>query len=416
MGYGGGNGGRLALKQQSEYNRVVSPPKHWLLQLTAYLTLTAVGVVGVSGMPATAERWIATGLLLAFGVLDLKARWSLGVEHAGWPVHLYLAVQTIWVAGLCLLAPDSSAFPILYFILSAQAMLWLPQRLAVLWIVAFAWITGGIFVLAAGWPAGLLRLLPYLGGYFFFGAFAQALTQAEVAHRQSLSLLDELRATHRQLQDYAARVEELAVAEERNRLAREMHDALGHRLTVAVVQLEGAQRLIPSDPGRAARMIGTVREEVRQALADLRRTVATLRAPLEADLPLAQALARLATAFQEATGVTVYLAVPEDLPPLPGKHRQAFYRAAQEALTNVQRHAAARQVWIDLHTEGERITLTVGDDGVGFSNSGNQAGFGLRGLRERAAQLGGDLYLETRPGGGAQLRICLPLSQEMAGV
>mgnify|MGYP001574446265 FL=1 len=203
-------------------------------------------------------------------------------------------------------------------------------------------------------------------------------------------------------------MEQLTIAEERNRLAREMHDAVGHRLTVTAVQLEGAQRLIPTDPDRAARMIGAVRDEVKQALAELRRTVATLRSPLEVDLPLTHALARLATAFQEATGLNVHLTLPEDPPSIPEAGRLALYRAAQESLTNTQRHAKAKNIWLCLQTSKDNISLTAADDGVGFPTSMDGVGFGLRGLRERAAQLGGELRLETRPGGGAQLRFTLP--------
>jgi len=200
------------------------------------------------------------------------------------------------------------------------------------------------------------------------------------------------------------------VVEERSRLAREMHDTLGHRLTVAAVQLEGAQRLIEADPDRAAQMVGTVREQVREALAELRQTVAALRAPLEADLSLPHALARLAAHFETATGITIHQVLPraEELPDLPSTHRLALYRAAQEALTNIQRHAEAGQVWLVLAGDGGAVTLLVSDDGKGFSLSGDQAGFGLHGLRERAAQLGGEMHIEPRRGGGTQLSFRLP--------
>jgi signal transduction histidine kinase len=102
--------------------------------------------------------------------------------------------------------------------------------------------------------------------------------------------------------------------------------------------------------------------------------------------------------------------LPEDLPPLPDTHRQALYRAAQEALTNVQRHAQASQVWLVLTVDGGAVSLLVGDDGVGLPPDDAPAtGFGLRGLRERAAQLDGELYLEPRAGGGVQLSFRLPL-------
>ena len=181
----------------------------------------------------------------------------------------------------------------------------------------------------------------YGGINAFFGAFANALLRADAARRESQALLDELQQAHEQLQEYALRAEEMAVVEERNRLAREMHDTLGHRLTVASVQLEAAQRLCPTDAERAAGLVGTVREQVREALGELRGTVATLRSPVEADLQLRSALRRLMDHFEEATGLTIHRVLPDEMPPLPDAHRLALYRAAQEALTNVQKHAEA---------------------------------------------------------------------------
>jgi signal transduction histidine kinase len=202
----------------------------------------------------------------------------------------------------------------------------------------------------------------------------------------------------------------LAVIEERNRLAREMHDTLGHRLTVAAVQLEGAQRLCNQDPDRAANMVGTVREQVKEALSELRGTVATLRAPVEVDLALRSSLRRLARAFEEATGLTVNLTLPEEMSHLPREQRLALYRGGQEALTNVQRHAGASQVWLTLMDQDEQVVLLMSDDGVGFPGGPAKAtSFGLRGLKERVEQLGGSIVLEARAGGGAQLRLSLPI-------
>jgi signal transduction histidine kinase len=180
---------------------------------------------------------------------------------------------------------------------------------------------------------------------------------------------------------------------------------------VAAVQLEGAGRLIPTNPTRAANMVNTVHEEVIEALAELRRTVATLRTPLEVDLSLPIALTRLAQGFEKATGIKINQLVPELLPPLSEAQRLALYRAAQEALTNVQRHAQARQVWLELALEKETITLLVKDDGRGFDLEATGAGFGLRGLRERAAHLKGECHLESTPGQGTQICFHLPLQE-----
>jgi signal transduction histidine kinase len=376
----------------------------FLVNIAMYLTLGAVAITGLPALETTRSRWIAGVLLVAFGIL-LSLFWH--TEQSERYVHLYFVAQTLIIVSLFSLQPENSQFGVLFFVLSAQVMLLLPPRTAALWIVAFILITGIGFMYFLGW-IGLLWFLPNIGGYIFFATFGNLWRQAELARRRSQQLLEELQVAQRQLQD-------LAVVEERNRLAREMHDSLGHRLTVAIVQLEGAQRLIPTDPDRAARMIGAMREEMKEALAELRRTVTALRAPLEdADgTPLNAALARLAQTFQDSTGLAVHLDLPGALPALPEAHRLALYRAAQESLTNAQRHAAAKQVWLMVSAANGRITLTAADDGKGFGEqtATSEGGYGLRGLRERAAQLGGELVLEMRPGGGAQVRFSLPLRE-----
>jgi signal transduction histidine kinase len=368
--------------------------------------LAGAAVIGVTNAPTDAVRWATAFLMLAFGAL-LAASGLL--ELPRWANHVYLLLQTGLVTVLLYIHPNWTVFTLLFFVLSAQAMVLLPVRLGAAWIAAFVLITGAFGLYRWGWPDGMVAFLLYSGGYAMFGIFADALARADAARRESQALLAELQDAHSQLQEYAARVEELAVVEERNRLAREMHDTLGHRLTVAAVQLEGAQRLCDRDPERAAGMVGTVRDEVREALGELRSTVATLRTPIEADLQLLSSLSRLAAHFEQAAGVTVHQAVPEEMPSLPDTHRLALYRAAQEALTNVQRHAGAEQVWLVLTAHEGSVTLLVSDDGRGLPLSGEQTGFGLRGLRERAAQLDGELHVEPRPGGGTQVSFRLPL-------
>jgi len=386
-----------------------------LLELTGYLTVASVAVAGIMNMRPGPGRWAALGILLVFGWLISRFS-NLKEGRAGRRVHVYLAAQTALVAALFVLEqgayPATLYFAILFFILSALATLSLPFKAAALWIMVFTLLSAADFVYGMGLERGVQMTLPFVGGYFFFGAFANALNQAEAAQTESARLLQELRAAHQQLQEYASQVETLAVVEERNRLSREMHDAVGHRLTVAAVQLEGAQRLIAKDPDRAARMVGIVREQVREALTELRRAVATLREPLEADLSLPQAVRRLVTFFQEATGLTVHLTLSDDLPDLPDTHRLALYRAVQESLTNIQRHAQASQVWVQLECQAGNIALSVSDDGVGPLEATDRQGFGLLGLQERAAQLGGQFQWGARPGGGAQLTFCAPLPVE----
>jgi signal transduction histidine kinase len=372
-----------------------------------------LGIVGVSGSSVLYRNggpWqIAAALLLAFGILQFRIP---PAGAGGRSPHLYLAAQASLVVALLALESEDTLFAFLFFILSPQAMLLLPHWRGVAWVGAFVVASTAFVVRAYGWPDALFPAAAYAAGFFFFGVVAHAVNRADASRRESHALLTELQEAHHQLQEYAMRIEDLAVAEERNRLAREMHDTLGHRLTVAAVQLEGAQRLIGQDPTRAADMVGTVRDQVREALSELRRTVATLRAPIEEDLHLRQSLRRLATHFEEATGVTVHLMLPEERPELPDAYRIALYRVAQEALTNVQRHAQAKDVWLQLTQKDGAVALLVGDNGVGLGGGQGAPGFGLRGLRERAAQMGGEFYVEPRPGGGTQLSFRVPLSAE----
>jgi signal transduction histidine kinase len=264
----------------------------------------------------------------------------------------------------------------------------------------------GLNALWNGGSGGITSVLFYTAAFMLTAVFGYALRQAEIARLKNLELLEQLKATQRQLQD-------LAVTEERTRMAREMHDSLGHRLTVSIVQLEGAQRLIPSDPERAARMIGTMRDEMKEALAELRRTVSAMRAPIVDDLPLDIALSTLSQAFQKNTGIPTHFSVSPGFPGLPESHRLAFYRAAQEALTNIQRHSMARNAWIQLSANGQQITLVLEDDGQGIDDrSETGTGSGLIGLKERAVQLGGGLQLLERRGGGAQLIFTVPMPKQ----
>ena len=373
-----------------------------LLDLSGLFTVAVVGLISFISIDDPSARWVALGFVLAFAVVDI-------VFHSGKALrspHLYFAVQTALVAGLFLTRPDQFAAPILFFVLSAEVMsIFKDRRHAAAWLIIFIVVTGINSFSFAGLPRGFFITLPYVAGYSFFAAFGNATRTAEEARERSDKLLAELRAAQGQLQ-------QLAVAEERNRLSRELHDSLGHRLTVAVVQLEGAQRLVEKDPARAASMIGAMREQMKEALGDLRRAVATLRTPLadEAALagPLDSALTRLAREFQESTGLPVHLSLPPQLPPLNDAQRLTLYRTVQESLTNTHKHAAAKNIWLDLQTTDSQIALTASDDGSGLPADLN-GGFGLRGLRERAAQAGGTLELGARPGGGTRVALKLPV-------
>ena len=373
------------------------------------LTALAVAVPSLFEYFSTTHeyRWIALGLYFILIFFLVVREFALGSTSL--LSNLYLGIQTILITSLLALPPQQEFIIILFFVISAEATSLHPNRIGYFWIFLFILITGVSLVAYAGLEAGLYSLPIYAGGFLFFGAFSASAARAEAARNESQTLLSELREAHEKLQAYAAQAEELAVAEERNRLAREMHDTLGHRLTVAIVQLEGAKRLVKENPDKAEEIVGTVHTQMREGLSELRSAVATLREPLQADLTLKSALKALGENFEAATDIQVEMAFAYKLPEFSNEYRTAIYRAAQEALTNVQRHAKADKVRMTLGIVDDEINLTLRDNGIGLPENADKLGFGLRGIQERAAQLGGRMRLEPNPEGGAQICICLPL-------
>ncbi|MBI3732888.1 MAG: GAF domain-containing sensor histidine kinase [Chloroflexi bacterium] len=206
---------------------------------------------------------------------------------------------------------------------------------------------------------------------------------------------------------------QLGATEERNRLAREIHDTLAQALSATVLQLEAADALIESGANRER-----ARQAVQQALAltranldEARRSVLDLRAaPLEGRT-LAEALDTLAREWSAKWNLPTHLEVMGGSRPLPVRVEVGLYRMAQEALTNIVRHASARSITVRLATTPAHAHLTIEDDGRGFEPSLIPKGrYGLIGLNERARLLGGSLHLRSSPGAGTRLEIAVPLS------
>jgi signal transduction histidine kinase len=336
--------------------------------------------------------------------------------------HLILALFVALQLLLIRFDSNPTAQVILLFVLSVTAHEMLPEFQANLWVVGFGIAAMiGFGLLTANPVLGALIGLGAFGGFSYLGSAARSRRVAEAARAESQHLLQELQVAHAQLQAHAHEAQMLAATEERNRVARELHDTLGHRLTVAAVQLEGAQRLIDRDATKASIMVGVVRGQVVDALGELRQTVAALRTPIEADLALPAAITLLANHFATATALPVHVQIAAEAQPylaaLSQSARHTLYRAAQEGLTNVQKHAHATAAWITLGIVEDAVTATptvqlvVHDNGRGLATNGDTPrGFGLAGLAERAAQHDGTMHLAASPYGGYALTVTLPFA------
>jgi two-component system NarL family sensor kinase len=211
-----------------------------------------------------------------------------------------------------------------------------------------------------------------------------------------------------------ARSAQLGAAEERNRLAREIHDTLAQGLSAIALHLETADALLEAgaDPQRVDQAVRQAMTLTRANLEEARRSVLDLRAaPLEGRA-LAEALAALAEKWAAQEDLQVDFDAVGGHRPLPVRLEAGLYRIAQEALTNVARHSGARRVTLRLVTTPDQARLSVEDDGRGFDPAQVSAGrYGLVGLNERARLLGGTLRLESSPGAGTRVEVVIPLER-----
>jgi two-component system sensor histidine kinase UhpB len=212
-------------------------------------------------------------------------------------------------------------------------------------------------------------------------------------------MLDRLESEQRESARRALLVQE----GERQRVARELHDEVGQTLTGVMLQVEGLAAKIPEE---LRDDLDELRETARSGAEDVRRIVRSLRPEALEDLGLPSALAALATAFHEQAGVRVERRLEAGLP-LSAEQELVFYRVAQEAFTNIARHAAASRVEIQLRRADAGVLLMVRDDGVGLKPPVNGASHGIRGMRERAMLIGAQLTIDRPPNGGTEVRLVL---------
>jgi signal transduction histidine kinase len=251
-----------------------------------------------------------------------------------------------------------------------------------------------------------------LGNFLFIGLIFTVLWVVGFALGRKFEEADEAR-------DRAARAERereerarVAVAEERARIARELHDVVGHSVSLMTVQASGVRRLLRSEQEREREALLVVERTGREALAEMRRMVGVLRRPEEAPAlapqPSLEHLDRLVAQAREA-GLQVDVRVEGEAVELPAGVDLTAYRLVQEGLTNAIKHAQAKRAEVVVHYSDGEVEVMVSDDGRGVG-TGDGGGQGLVGMRERVSVYGGNLDAGPKPGGGYRLRAKLPLA------
>ena len=380
----------------------------YLISLPVWAAATLRALSDVSSSQEDEPVGLAATLLIAFAALFAAER-RLS-RSFGWFTHPYFALQTGLVLALMLLLPELDYFPLLFFPLSAQALLVLPRRTAYRWIGVLTLVMATGLALTQVWPESLALILSYAGAYFFVAAYATAKEQAEAAREHSRALLADLQRAYQQLETYAARAERLAAVEERNRLARDLHDSVTQTLYGLTLSAEAAtRRLAAGSAAEAAEQVRELRETALQAQREMRLLIYQLRPPLLEQEGLAGSLRARLGAVEGRAGLATSLAVEGD-GRIPIAVEDELDRIAQEALTNAVKHARASRIAVRLRLHDGRAELDVADDGVGFDPAAPRtgAGLGLRGMEERAARLGGRLAVESSPGRGTRVTAEVP--------
>jgi two-component system sensor histidine kinase DesK len=350
----------------------------WALPWLLFQVFPVLDLVGTERPPGV--RLLAAVALVAFTGLYLWTMSAIGRPGPRWDFG------AVALLGVVLAVTLGSAWAGLMIYVSAAAAIVLPERWVWPAVVSAAAVSAGVLVPGGDWGLFLLPVSCLLTAFALRGM------------RYLISVNQELREAREELARNA-------IAEERLRFARDLHDLLGHSLSLIALKSELARRLAEADPHRAAQEMADVEEAARRALAEVREAVSGYR-----QVSCAQALAEARAAL---SGAGIALRPPDQVPDLPDAADVALGWVVREATTNVLRHSGARSVTVDLAEDGVRAVLTVTDDGTGVGDRmtvlGRAPGAGLAGLRERVTALGGDLDAGPVDGGGYQVRASVPL-------
>ncbi len=396
---------------------------YWMLY---WLTISPILWL-TNGQPGTlaAEQYAA---LIAIQVVAMVLLlWPAAQQRLGWaflPVVIALCTFSFFVEKQWFLAaglrPEATRSELLHAYALRQDFALLLAIVA--WQYRWREVVGYTFIISAieWWLISSADMPDHLVSaissndlikraiiYLLLGYLITWLMQRQRAQRQALV------EANTKLTHYATTIEQLSISQERNRLARELHDTLAHSLSALSVQLEAVSALWEVNPQAARQMLTQADETARTGLTEARRSLQALRAtPLE-EFGLAFALRDLAETAARRADLELDLELGRLAVNLPPVVEQGLYRIAQESLENVVRHARARRVCLKLTNQAHTVQLLIADDGVGFEpgqEDGRPNHFGLAGMRERAAMLGGELQISSQPRQGVQ--ICLKVELE----
>jgi NarL family two-component system sensor histidine kinase YdfH len=345
-------------------------------------------------------------------IVHIVLHW-LGAGLQKWrQVAVYLVFQCLLACIIVFLAANIGALLGLYMGLIGETIGLLREKPR--WMVAAVAVLLGLSLLnyilqvgAADWHLWLLAMLPMT---LFVVVYVSLYSRQAEARQQAQSLLKELEAANRQLSEYATRVEDLSIANERQRMARELHDTLSQGMAGLILQLEAVDaHLAGNRPERARGILQQSMEKARGTLAEARQAIDNLRKPVKRNL--LETVLQEVERFKNATGIPCESQIDFSVE-IPELVAETAARAISEGLTNIARHARAKSAKLRIATlvASKELEIEVGDEGVGFDAEAVQAGhYGLLGMRERVRMARGGIDVRSEPGKGTWIVIRLPI-------
>ena len=282
------------------------------------------------------------------------------------------------------------------------------NRWGILSVIFYLALSLANFLLFAAEEGAFFWLLTSIPTVIFVSMYVTLYTRQAEARERAQTLASELEAANKQLTEYAAQVEDLTIVNERQRMARELHDTLSQGLAGLILQLEAADARLANNRNDKARIIvANAMEQARATLTDARRAIDDLRKTSSDDLD--SALRLEISRFTGATGIPCNFQADQTRP-LPDAVKETVLRAVAEALTNIARHARAANVAVEVRVKDKNLLVTIQDDGQGFDASAIPSGhFGLLGIRERVRLINGSFEIQSDNGKGTILKIQIPL-------
>lgn len=387
----------------------------WFWSLVIYASLSTYVYQIWQTRPDLVRGWASVPLYALLTVFMLLYHGILCSPSSYWPMPPRRAVVYFGgqLAALTLLMRYNINFGWLAWAIMAHAASTLPMKQWPLPMLGALLIVAAPFRMYEAVADG--QWSQFIGFSFSVGGFLAIYIVMYMLFSQRYQLADtvrELRQAKQQLEEQAAQAEELAALRERTRLAREMHDSIGHALVVVNVKLEAAQRLYTVDAARGSAELDATKTLVRETMADLRRSLADLRAPLPDHHDLATTLHHLADEIRSRSDLHVKCSTTTDTPPLAPEATEALWRVAREAISNIDRHAHATHAALSLERQNGSLVLRVTDDGRGINPNDHArwGHYGIVGMRERVEAIGGAFHIARRAEGGTVVEARVPVS------